>query len=113
MKLGDQALFWASNTKAPGIVGIVEIVKESYPDPTQFNPKSEYYDAKSKKESPTWVCVDVKLVRKLETPVPLSELKKHAEGELSDMSLFKMKRLSVQGVKEQEWTFIRDEFGLQ
>lgn len=106
MKSGDQALFWSSNTKHPGVVGIVDIVKESYPDPTQFDKKSEYYDATSSEESPRWFCVDVKLVRKLEDPVTLAELKEHAEGALFGMALFKMKRLSVQPVSAEEWEFV-------
>ena len=106
MRVGDQALFWASNTKNPGVVGTVEISKESYPDPTQFDPKSDYYDAKATKEDPKWFCVDVKLKRKLENPVTLAELKQHAEGALSGMALFKMKRLSVQPVSAEEWEFV-------
>lgn len=106
MKKGDQALFWASNTKQPGVVGIVNIVKESYPDPTQFDKKSEYYDASSTEDNPRWFCVDVRLEKKLKEPVTLAELKQHAEGALSAMALFKMKRLSVQPVSAEEWEFV-------
>jgi predicted RNA-binding protein with PUA-like domain len=106
MNIGDQALFWASNTKQPGVVGVVNIVKESYPDPTQFDRKSEYYDASSTEENPRWFCVDVKLERKLEAPVTLAALKQHAEGALNGMALFKMKRLSVQPVSAEEWQFV-------
>jgi predicted RNA-binding protein with PUA-like domain len=106
MKIGDQAFFWTSNTKQPGVVGIVNVVKESYPDPTQFDKKSKYYDATSSEQNPRWFCVDVKLERKLETPVTLAELKEHAEGALSGMALFKMKRLSVQPVSAEEWEFV-------
>jgi predicted RNA-binding protein with PUA-like domain len=106
MQVGDQALFWASNTKQPGVVGVVEIVNAKYPDFTQFDPKSEYYDKTATKESPRWWCVDVKLVRKLEEPVTLATLKNYAEGELKDMALFKMKRLSVQPVTAEEWEFV-------
>lgn len=106
MRVGDQALFWASNTKSPGVVGTVEIAREYYPDPTQFDSKSDYYDAKASEDDPKWFCVDVKLVRKLENPVTLAELKKHAEGALSGMALFKMKRLSVQPVSAEEWEYV-------
>ena len=106
MKPGDQAFFWSSNTKFPGITGIVEIVTESYPDATQFDRKSEYYDAKSTKEEPKWSCVDVKLVRKLEMPITLATLKEYSEKELGGMALFKMKRLSVQPVSAEEWEFV-------
>jgi predicted RNA-binding protein with PUA-like domain len=106
MKTGDKAFFWSSNTKYPGIVGIVNIVKESYPDPTQFDKKSEYYDAKATLEEPRWFCVDVKLERKLEKPVTLLELKGYSEKELSGMALFRMSRLSVQPVSAEEWEFI-------
>jgi predicted RNA-binding protein with PUA-like domain len=106
MNVGDQALFWSSNCKQPGVVGFVNIVKESYPDPTQYDKKSEYYDASATKENPKWFCVDVQLERKLEQPVTLAELKTHAEGALSGMALFRMSRLSVQPVSAEEWAFV-------
>jgi len=99
-------MFWSSNCKQPGIVGIVHVVREFYPDPLQFDPKAKYYDATASQETPRWFCVDVKLVRKLQHPITLAELKVYQDGELADMALFKMKRLSVQPVSLKEWEFI-------
>lgn len=106
MRCGDQAFFYASNCKEPGIVGIVEIAKEAYPDPTQFDPTSEYYDSKATEDAPRWSCVDVKLVRKLAAPISLLELKEYSDGALAGMALFAYKRLSVQSVASEEWNFV-------
>ena len=84
----------------------MQIVKEAYPDPTQFDPKSEYYDKRSTKDAPRWSCVDVKMVKKLERPVSLAELKTHSDGALRNMDLFLMKRLSVQRVNPSDWEFV-------
>jgi predicted RNA-binding protein with PUA-like domain len=84
----------------------MQVVKSSYADPSQFDSKGKYYDRTATKESPRWFCVDVKLVKKLENPITLAELKEHSEGKLKDMALFKMKRLSVQPVAPNEWDFI-------
>ncbi len=67
MKIGDEIFFYHSNCKEPGIVGIAKVVSEPYPDPTQFDKKSKYFDPKSKKEDPRWILVDVEFVRKLAT----------------------------------------------
>lgn len=106
MKKGQQCFFYHSNCKIPGIVGIVEVVRESYPDHTAFDKSSEYYDAKSDPEKPKWFMVDVKMVRKLERQITLNELKSNASDGLKDMALFKMSRLSVQPVSEEHWSFI-------
>lgn len=105
MEIGDLAFFWASNTKEPGIVGIVKVVKEAYPDETQFDPGSPYYDSKSTRDAPRWFCVDVQLVEKFEQPVRLALLKQHAD-KLGHMPLFTMKRLSVQCVPSDAWEYI-------
>lgn len=76
MKIGDKVIFYHSNTEPPAAVGICEVVKEAYPDFTAFDPKSKYYDPKSKKENPTWFMVDIKLVKKFDRPVSLEEIKK-------------------------------------
>jgi predicted RNA-binding protein with PUA-like domain len=104
MQIGDRAFFYHSSAKPPGIIGLVTIVREAYPDPAQFDSKSKYYDAKSSEENPKWVAVDVKLERKLERLINLEELKVHVE--LGDMSLFKHSRLSVQPVEEKHWDYI-------
>ena len=105
MKRNDQAFFYHSNAEPPGIVGIVKIVKEAYPDYHAFDRKNHYYDAKSTKESPRWFMVDVKLVKKFRTDLSLSQLRK-VPG-LGKMELLrKGSRLSVQPVRTQEWKLV-------
>ena len=102
MKIGDEIFFYHSNCKEPGIVGITRVASKPYPDPTQFDKKSKYYDAKSKRENPTWILVDVEFVRKLSRSISLAELK--AEKSLSDMVLTrKGNRLSVMPVSDKHW----------
>src|SRR6516165_4502911 len=78
MNVGDLAFFYHSSCPEPGIVGIVEVSASAHPDETQFDRKSPYYDAKSKRDAPRWVCVDVKLKEKLRL-VSLAELRAHRE----------------------------------
>ncbi|XP_064480087.1 thymocyte nuclear protein 1-like [Ornithodoros turicata] len=112
MKEGHLCFFYHSNCKVPAIVGIVEVVKESYPDHTQYDKKSHYYDKSSTKDNPRWFMVDVKFVRKLQHPISLAQLKglhekhKASKGPLADMSLLTRSRLSVQPVSDGEWDFI-------
>ena len=102
MKPGDPVLFYHSQTGTPAVVGIAEVASESYPDPTQFNPESRYFDPKASVDSPRWFLVDIRAVRKLDRPVTLAELRTH--GELEDMSLLqKGNRLSIQPVREAEF----------
>ena len=75
MAVGDLALFYHSNAKPPGVAGICKIARSAYPDDTQFNKKSKYYDAKSKKEDPRWSMVDVTFVEKFSDEVSLQALK--------------------------------------
>jgi len=100
------AFFWASNTKLPGIVGLVTVSKEAYPDETQFDRASKYYDPKATREKPIWYNVNVTLKEKFDKPILLSELKLHQHDALSSMPLFTMKRLSVQPVPESCWEYI-------
>lgn len=105
MKKGDRAIFYHSSADPAAAVGIVEITKEAYPDPTQFDPNDDHFDPKSDPSDPTWLLVDVKLVRKFERPLTLAELKK-AKG-LEKMELLrKGSRLSVQPVTAAEWETI-------
>ncbi len=105
MKVGDKVFFYHSNTKVPGIVGIAEVVREAYPDHTQFDPENSYYDPKSKPENPRWDMVDIKFARKLDRIIPLTELK--SRPELMDMPLVrKGNRLSVMPVTPEQWDFI-------
>eukprot|EP00048_Salpingoeca_helianthica_P009728 m.139644 g.139644 ORF g.139644 m.139644 type:complete len:192 (-) comp14937_c0_seq1:78-653(-) len=106
MKLGEKALFYHSNTKVPAAVGIVSITREAYPDPTQFDKKDEYYDPKSTREAPRWLCVDVKLEGIFPQPVPLTTLRSHATEELAGMQLFTHTRLSVGTVPPAAFEFI-------
>ena len=105
MAVGDQGFFYHSNTKEPGIVGIVEIVRAAYPDHTALDPESPYYDPKSDPDNPRWYMVDVRLVRRLARTITLAELKAHPE--LADMPLVKKgNRLSVMPVTPEQWDFI-------
>jgi predicted RNA-binding protein with PUA-like domain len=105
MKVGDRALFYHSNAKPPGVAGVVEIVREGYPDHTAFDPDDPHYDPKSDPENPRWYMVDVQLVRRLERLIPLNDLK--ANPALADMPLVKKgNRLSVMPVNEAEWQVI-------
>lgn len=107
MKVGDLAFFYHSNCKPPAVVGIMTIASEAYPDHTQFDPKSRYYDAKSDKENPRWLLVDVKYKRKLKREITLQELKENKK--LEDFRLNqKGNRLSVIPVKKSEWDLILD-----
>jgi predicted RNA-binding protein with PUA-like domain len=75
MKIGDEVFFYHSNCKEPGIVGIMKVASEPYPDPTQFDKKSNYYDPKSTRDNPRWCLVDVEFIRKLDRNITLSEIK--------------------------------------
>jgi len=104
-KKGDQVFFYHSNTDEPGIVGIMKIAREGYPDHTAFDPEARYYDPKSDPDNPRWYMVDVQYVRKLKRNIPLSELKQYRE--LEDMPLVrKGNRLSIMPVTKQQWDFI-------
>ena len=105
MTVGDLGFFYHSNTKEPGIVGIVEIVRAAYPDHTAFDPEDPHFDPKSDPDEPRWFMVDVKLVRRLARTIPLAELK--ARPEISDMPLVrKGNRLSVMPVTDEQWAFV-------
>jgi len=105
MKVGDLAFFYHSNCKPPAVVGIMTIASEAYPDHTQFDPKSRYYDAKSDKENPRWLLVDVKYKRKLKREITLQELKENKKLEGFRLNQ-KGNRLSVIPVKKSEWDLI-------
>jgi predicted RNA-binding protein with PUA-like domain len=104
---GDLAFFYHSSCEVPGIAGIVKVVREAYPDPTQFDRDSEYYDARSTRAAPRWFCVDVQLDRRIEPVITLPELREHASGALRGMVILKRgNRLSVTPVTAAEWRFI-------
>jgi len=102
MKKGDLVLFYHSNAKPPGVAGVAEVVKEGYPDPTQFDPKDGHYDAKSDPENPRWFMVDIRAKAVLPEFVAMDAMK--ANTKLADMAVVQRgQRLSVQPVKPAEW----------
>ena len=107
MKKGDLVFFYHSSCEVPGIAGIVEVVKQAYPDPTAFDAAHHHYDADSKPDAPRWLMVDVKLQKKLKRMITLEELKTHANGKLKNMIVLKRgNRLSITPVAKTEWDFI-------
>jgi predicted RNA-binding protein with PUA-like domain len=103
MRRGDQAFLYHSNCEPPGIVGVMEIVSESYPDPTAFDPESKYFDPKSDPDNPRWYLVDVRLKRRLKRMVSLAELRDHV-AEFDDFALLRRgNRLSVMPVEADTW----------
>jgi len=105
MKVGDPVLFYHSSCPQPGIAGIATVSKAAYPDVTQFDPKSKYYDPKATPEVPRWFNVEVKLVKKSRL-VELAELRSHAE--LAHMRILaRGNRLSITPVDPAEWKFIK------
>jgi len=101
MRVGDGVLFYHSSCPEPGIAGIAQVASAPYPDATQFDSRSEYYDAASKREAPRWMLVDVKLVKK--TPLlTLDEMR--TMPALKDMvTLRRGNRLSITPVTAAEW----------
>jgi predicted RNA-binding protein with PUA-like domain len=107
MKRGDQVFLYYSSCDVPGIVALMKIVKEGYPDPTAFDRKDHHYDPDSDPENPRWFMVDVQLERRLARTIALDELRKHATKELKNMVLLrKGNRLSITPVEAAEWKFI-------
>ena len=105
MQVGDGVLFYHSSCAEPGVAGIAEVATAAHPDPTQFDRKSDYYDAASKREEPRWFLVDVKFKRKLKRVIPLTELK--SRPELEGFALISRgNRLSVLPVTKAQWDFI-------
>ena len=110
MKVGDLAFFYHSNAKPSGIVGLMEVVKEGYPDHTAFDPNQKYYDPKSRKENPTWYMIDVKFIEKFSKMLSLADLK--AINGLEEMHVLKKgSRLSIQPVSEAEFNIIMRTYG--
>lgn len=105
MSVGDICFFYHSSCKIPGIVGICKISKTKVIDETQFDKNSKYFDIKSKKENPTWVCIEVNFFKKFKEILTLENLKK--QQELSNMVLLqKGSRLSVQPVTKEEFDHV-------
>lgn len=101
-KVGDKVFIYHSSCKVVGIAGVAEVVKDGYPDTTQFNTESKYYDPKSSPENPRWYRVDVKFVEKFSSVLPLSVIKE-MDGITALPLVKKGGRLSIMPVDEVEW----------
>lgn len=102
MKKGDYALFYHSSAEPIGIVGLMKIAREAYPDPTQFDAKSYKYDPKSTKKNPRWSSVDLRFIEKFKDPLTLTELKN--DPAFADMLVVRRgNRLSVMPVSEKHF----------
>ncbi|MFM1886640.1 MAG: hypothetical protein RL026_1797 [Pseudomonadota bacterium] len=107
MRVGDLAFFYHSSCAEPGIAGIVEVVREGYPDASAWDASSPYHDAKSPENKPLWYAVDVRLRKRLAQPLLLPSLRTHEAGALAGMLLLrKGNRLSVTPVEPDHWEFI-------
>ena len=116
MRVGDRAFFYHSSCKVPAVVGICEVVKAAYPDPTALDPKAHGFDPKSTPSNNRWLCVDFEFIRAMSRTVTLSELRREAAGDgvtgedgakaLSSMTLLNRPRLSVQRVTRVEWEHV-------
>ncbi|WP_147652604.1 EVE domain-containing protein [Vulcaniibacterium gelatinicum] len=107
MRIGDGVLFYHSSCAEPGIVGIARVASEAYPDPTQFDPQSDYHDPKSTREQPRWDLVDVAFERKLRRTLPLEEIRRHADALGEDFALLRRgNRLSVMPVTPAQWRLL-------
>ena len=104
MRIGDPVLFYHSSCPQPGIAGIAEVASTPYPDPTQFDSRSKYFDPKSSLEQPRWMLVDVKAIRKIRL-VSLDELRR-APALATMQVLQRGNRLSITSVAEEEWRYI-------
>ncbi len=106
MKIGDLVLYYHSNAKPPGVVGIAEVCREGYPDHTALDPKDPHYDPKSSKDNPTWMMVDLKFVEKFAEMGTLDKLK--ATASLEGMLVTRRgQRLSVQPVESKHFKVVR------
>jgi len=107
MQVGDGVLFYHSSCPEPGVVGVARVASGTRPDPTQFDPKSAYYDAESNAESPRWLLLDVQALRKTRL-LSLPEMR--ATAELADMVVLRRgNRLSITPVDQKHWSLIVDE----
>lgn len=105
MRRGDRVFFYHSNADPTAIMGVCEVVREGYPDPTAFEPTDAHYDPKSDRAHPTWFVVDLRAIEAFRRPVTLAELR-GVRG-LEHMTLLKKgSRLSVQPVTAREWEII-------
>lgn len=107
MRVGDGVMIYHSNCKVPGIAGLATVASAAYPDDTQFDPESHYFDPKATRETPRWFLVDVAFERRLERLIPLEEIKQHAEALGEGFALTaKGSRLSVFPVTAAQWKLL-------
>lgn len=107
MQQGDEAYLYHSSCKVPGIVAVVQIARQAYPDLTAFDRRDIHYDPDSDSAKPRWFAMDVRLKRRLKRIITLDELRSHAHSELSGMLLLRAgNRLSVTPVEQSQWRFI-------
>lgn len=104
MKKGDQVFFYHSSTQPPGVAGLAEVVREAYPDPSQFDRKSDYYEPRATPANPVWFQVDVRFVKKLDKLVTLDAIR--GTPSLQKMPLINRSRLSVQPITPEWWSTI-------
>jgi predicted RNA-binding protein with PUA-like domain len=105
MQRGDLVFFYHSSTEPTAIVGVAEVAREAYPDPTALDPKHAHFDPKSRADAPAWMMVDLRAVEPLARPVTLAELK-GTKGLERMVLLQKGSRLSVQPVSPEEWDIV-------
>ena len=107
MKPGDGVLFYHSNAEVPGVYGVAEVACTAYPDPTQFDARSDYHDPKATREQPRWFLVDVAFERKLDRLIPLEEIRRHADALGEGFALTaRGSRLSVFPVTAAQWKLL-------
>lgn len=105
IKKGDQAFFYHSNCKEPGIVGVMTVCRDAYPDFTAWDVSSRYFDPKSNSENPRWFMVDVQYKRKLKRVISLQELKQHPQ--LTEMQILRRgNRLSITPLTKKQWDIV-------
>lgn len=106
MKVGDQVLFYHSNCKPPGVVGIAKVASKPRPDHTAFDPDDHHFDPKSDPDNPRWMLVDVKFVRWLKRPIGLPEIKAHADKLDGFRLIARGNRLSIMPVDKAHWDVV-------
>lgn len=105
MKVGDEVLFYHSNTEPPAVVGVCKVVKEGYADHTQFDPEDKHFFPSADPKNPIWYMVDVQFLKQLKKPVTLADIK--ANRKLKNLKLVKRgNRLSVMPVQKEEFNEI-------
>ena len=106
MKVGDRAFFYHSSCDEPGVVGLMRVAAEAYPDPTQFIPGHHHYDPASRPEEPRWSLVDMQFERKLKRVISLTELREHEKKLPNFRLLARGARLSVMPVTPAQWDYV-------